>query len=317
MKLKALGATVFVLHCVGVTAACAQAYPAKSIRFITVGADDALPRLLARELVPVLGQQVYVEDHPGASGTIGAEVGARAPADGYHFLISTGSLAVTPYFYKLNYDILRDFEHVSLLATTAFVLLAHPSLPVNKLSDLVSMARSKPGQLNYASTSAGSGPMLTGELFMASAKLKVVHVPYKSIIAAMTDMVAGQVHLSSVVTPSAVAQVRAGRARALAVSTAKRVGVLPEVPTYAEQGYPQVVTTAWYGLSAPAKTPAAIVARMNTVIVNTLASAAVRERIASFALDPAGNTPAEFTSFIRADLAKWGEAVKVANVPTN
>ena len=110
---------------------------------------------------------------------------------------------------------------------------------------------------------------------------------------------------------------RAGRARALAVSTAKRVGVLPEVPTYAEQGYPQVVTTAWYGLSAPAKTPAAIVARMNTVIVNTLASAAVRERIASFALDPAGNTPAEFTSFIKADLAKWGEAVKVANVPTN
>jgi tripartite-type tricarboxylate transporter receptor subunit TctC len=152
---------------------------------------------------------------------------------------------------------------------------------------------------------------------MASAKLKIVHVPYKSIIAAMTDMVAGQVHLSSVVTPSAVAQVRAGRARALAVSTAQRVGVLPDVPTYAEQGYPQVVTTAWYGLSAPAKTPAAIVARMNTVIVNTLASAAVRERIASFALDPAGNTPAEFTSFIKADLAKWGEAVKVANVSTN
>jgi tripartite-type tricarboxylate transporter receptor subunit TctC len=300
-----------------VSAGWAQNYPSRAIRFITVGADDALPRLLAQELGTSLGQQVFVEDHPGASGTLGAEFGARAPADGYNFLISTGSHAVTPYFYKLNYDILRDFEHVSLLATTAFVLLAHPSLPVNRLGDLVALAKAKPGQLNYASSSAGSAPMLTGELFKAKAGVNIVHVPYKSILAAMGDMIAGQVHLSSSVTPSAVAQVRSGRARALAVSTAKRVSVLPEVPTFAEQGYPEVVTTAWYGLSAPAKTPAAVIARMNAEVVKTLRTPAVRDRIGSFALEPAEGTPAEFTAFIKAELARWGEAVKVANVPKN
>jgi tripartite-type tricarboxylate transporter receptor subunit TctC len=296
------------------TAVFAQAYPTRPIRFITVGADDAMPRILAQEISGPLGQQVYIEEHPGASGTIGAEAGARAPADGYSFLVVTSAHMVTPHFYKLSYDIMRDFEPVVLMAATPFVLLAHPSLPVKNLQDLIKLAQAKAGRLNYSSTAAGSSTMLFMEMFKANAKVNIVHVPYKSVAAALTDVVAGQVDLGSSVEPNALAQIRSGRVRALAVSTATRSTVLPDVPTVMEQGVNQVPVSAWFGLLAPAKTPAAAITRMNTEVMNALRKQSIRERILTLALEPMGSTPEEMRAHMKADLERWTEAVKSAKL---
>jgi tripartite-type tricarboxylate transporter receptor subunit TctC len=298
--------------CVG---AAAQQYPNKPIRFITVGADDAAPRILAQVLSGQLGQQVYIEEHAGASGTIGAEVASRAPADGYSFMIATSTHMVTPHFYKLSYDIMRDFEPVSLVASTSFVLLAHPSLPVTTLADLIALAKAKPGQLNYSATSAGSTSMLTFEMFKASAHVNIVHVPYKSMAAALTDVIAGQVDLGLNVTPSTLAQIKSHRVRALAVSTPNRSAVLPDVPTFVEQGL-NVVAPAWFGLVAPAKTASSIIARMNAEVVTALRKPEVRERILTLALEPGENTPEEFRAYMKADMARWAQAVKDAKIPT-
>jgi len=310
-----LRSVVVVAGWVLCVAASAQQYPNRPIRFITVGADDAMPRILAQVLSGQLGQQVYIEEHAGASGTIGAEVGSRAPADGYSFMVATSTHMVTPHFYKLSYDILRDFEPVSLLASTSFVLLSHPSLPVATLAELIAFAKARPGQLNYSATSAGSTSMLTAEMFKASAHVNIVHIPYKSIAAALTDVIAGQVHLALSVTPSALPQIKSHRVRALAVSTQNRTSALPDVPTFVEQGL-QVVAPAWFGLVAPAKTAPAIIARMNAEVVTALRKPDVRERILTLALDPGENTPEEFRAYMKADLARWSQAVKDAKIPT-
>jgi tripartite-type tricarboxylate transporter receptor subunit TctC len=301
------------LGCAFSLAAPAQQYPNRAIRFITVGADDAMPRLLAQELSGTLGQQVYIEEHAGASGTIGAEVASRAPADGYTFMVATSTHMVTPHFYKLTYDIQRDFEPVSMLASTPFVLLAHPSLPVTSLQGLIKLAKASPGKLNYSATATGSTSMLSCELFKAAAGVNIVHVPYKSIAAALIDAVAGQVPLTMSVTPNALSQIKAGRVRALAVTTPKRSAALPDVPAFTELGLP-VALPAWFGLLAPAKTAPAIVIRMNAEVVKALRKPAIRERVLSFALDPGENTPEEFTAFMKADMARWTDAVKAAKL---
>ena len=294
--------------------ASAQQYPNKPIRFITVGADPALPRILAAELSGPLGQQGYIEEHAGASGTIGAAVVLGAPADGYSFMIATSTHMVAPHFYNLSYDIQRDFEPVTLLASTPFVLLSHPSLPVKTLADLIRLAKAKPGQLNYSATSAGSTSMLTMEMFKAGAHVNIVHVPYKSVAAALIDAIAGQVDLTLSVTPSALPQIQSQRVRALAVSTPNRSAVLPDVPTFAEQGLKNVVSPAWFGLVAPAKTPASMIARMNAEVVKALRKPEVRERILSLAMEPSENTPEEFREYMKADLARWSQAVKDAKI---
>jgi tripartite-type tricarboxylate transporter receptor subunit TctC len=242
-------------------------------------------------------------------------VASRAPADGYSFMIATSTHMVTPHFYKLSYDIMRDFEPVSLLASTPFVLLSHPSLPVTTLGELIALAKAKPGQLNYSATSAGSTSMLTAEMFKASAHVNIVHVPYKSIAAALTDVIAGQVDLGLSVTPSALAQIKSHRVRALAVSTPNRSAVLPDVPTFVEQGL-HVVAPAWFGLVAPAKTASSIIARMNAEVVTALRKPEVRERILALSMEPGENTPEEFRAYMKADLARWAQAVKDANIPT-
>ena len=293
-----------------------QQYPNKPIRFITVGGDDAIPRLVAQGVSGQLGQQVFVEEHAGASGTIGAEVASRAPADGYTFLVATSAHMVTHHFFKVSYDIVRDFEPVSLLASYPFVLLAHPSLPVRTVADLIKLAETKPGQLNYSATSAGSPTMLTAELFKTSAHVNIVHVPYKSVGAALTDVIAGQVHLCLTSIPSALPQIQAQRVRALAVSTPTRSTIVPDVPTFVEQGLPKVVTLAWSGLLAPARTASSTVVRMNAEVIKALRKPEVRERILALAMEPGGNTPEEFRANMKADLATWSQAVKDANIPT-
>ncbi len=315
MKAKLVSGVVIV-GCALWGAACAQQYPNRAIRFITVGGDDAIPRLVAQALFGQLGQQVYVEEHAGASGTIGAEAASRAPADGYTFLVATSAHMVTHHFFKVSYDILRDFEPVSLLASYPFVLLAHPSLPVASVADLIKLAQAKPGQLNYSATSAGSPTMLTAELFKTSARVNIVHVPYKSVGAALIDVVAGQVHLCVTSIPSALPQIQAQRVRALAVSTPNRSMIVPDVPTFAEQGLPKVVTVAWSGLLAPAKMPPSTIVRMNAEVVKALRRPEVRERIVALAMEPGGNTPEDFRASMKADLDTWAQAVKQSNIPT-
>ena len=312
MKIRLLWTAGFACLAIATTV-CAQQYPARAIRFITVGADDAMPRLLAQELSATLGQQVYIEEHAGASGTIGAEVASRAPNDGYSFMVATSTHMVTPHFYKLSYDILRDFEPVSLLGSTPFVLLAHPSLPVTNVQDLIKLAKASPGKLFYSATATGSTSMLSCELFKAAAGINLVHVPYKSVGAALIDAVAGQVPLTMSVTPSALAQIKAGRVRALAVTTPRRSAVLPDVPAFTELGL-QVSLPAWFGLVAPAGTTPAIIGRMNAELVKALRKPAIRERVLSFAMEPAENTPEEFSAFMKADMARWTDAVKAAKL---
>lgn len=299
--------------CALCTTASAQQYPDKPVRIITVGSDPAMPRILAQELSGTLGQQVYVEERAGASGTIGAEAASRAPADGYTLLVATSTHMVTPHFYKLSYDILRDFEPVSLLASSPFVLLAHPSLPVVTLQDLIKLAKAKPGQLNYSATAAGSASMLPFEAFNTAAGIKIVHVPYKAVSGALIDAVAGQVPLTMSPAPSSLGQVSANRLRALAVTTPKRTAALPNVPTFAEQGIP-ISLAAWFGIVVPAKTPPAIIARLNTEIVKAMRKPALRERVLSLAMDPGENSPAEFTAFMKEDIVRWTDAVKAARL---
>lgn len=303
--------------CVLCAAATAQQYPERAVRIITVGSDPAMPRIIAQELSTTLGQQVYVEEHGGASGTIGAAIAARAPADGYTFVVATSTHMVTPHFYKLSYDIMRDFEPVSMLATSPFVLLAHPSLPVVTMHDLVKLAKSKPGQLNYSATAPGSGSMLPFEAFKSLTGIDIVHVPYKTVAAALIDALAGQVPLTMSPAPSSLGQVNAKRLRALAVTTSKRSASLPDTPTFIEQGV-QISLAAWFGIMAPAKTPPAIVSRMNTEVVKAMRNPPIRERVLSLAMDPAEGSAAEFTAFMKADIVRWTDAVKAAkldNIP--
>ena len=311
--IRTLLSGMLVAGCAYGTKAVAQNYPDKPVRIITVGSDPAMPRILAQELSSTLGQQFYVEERAGASGTIGAEVASRAPADGYTLLVVTSTHMVTPYFYKLSYNILRDFEPVSLMATSPFLLLAHPSLPVSNVQELIALAKANPGRLNYSATAAGSATMLPFEMFNSIAGIKIMHVPYKSVAAALIDAVAGQVPLVMSPAPSSLVQVTSGRLRALAVTTPKRTAALPNAPTFAEQGIP-IALSAWFGISVPAKTPLDIIARLNTEIGKAMRKPAIRERVLGLAMDPGENSPAEFIAFMKEDFVRWTEAVKAAKL---
>ncbi|HSQ05059.1 MAG TPA: tripartite tricarboxylate transporter substrate binding protein [Burkholderiales bacterium] len=295
--------------------ALAQQWPSKPIRFITVGAADALPRLLAQDISGPLGQQIIIDEHAGASGTIGAEYAARQPPDGYTFLVATSTHVVVPNFYKLNYDFMRDFVPVAMLGNSPFMLIAHPSLPAKDLAEVVALAKSKPGQLSFSATSAGSSSHLVAEMFITSAHLDIIHVPYKSMAAALTDLLGGQVQLASSVGATAVAQIKANKVRALAVSTPKRSLVVPDVPTFAELGYSKVIGTAWYAVVAPTGTPAPIISRMSTELLKALNKPGMSDKlITSFAVEPDPMTPDEMRAFLQQDAVRWAEAAKAANV---
>ncbi|MET0660247.1 MAG: tripartite tricarboxylate transporter substrate binding protein, partial [Steroidobacteraceae bacterium] len=247
-----------------------------------------------------------------ASGIVSAEHTLRQPPDGHTFLAGTSALMAAPYTFKVSFDVLRDFVPVSVLATAPFVLVAHPSLPVASLADLIALARKRPGELNISSTAPGSSSTLTAELFKAKARIDIAHVAHKTMGSALIDVLAGHVQLCMSAGPNAVAQIKAGKLRALAASTASRSGVLPEVPTFNELGYPDVALTAWYGILARTGTPSSIVARMNTEIVSAIRKPDVREKLLKAAVEPVGNSPEEFAVFMKADIVRWGEAAKAA-----
>ncbi|MCA3069939.1 MAG: tripartite tricarboxylate transporter substrate binding protein [Rhodocyclaceae bacterium] len=292
------------------------AWPAKPVRlvagFAPGGISDILARVVGARLGDALGQPVLVENRAGAGGTIGADFVAKSAPDGYTlFLGVNATQSIAPSLYpKLPYNPATDFAPITIAAVTPVLLVTHPSLPVKSVKDLIAIARAQPGQLNYASTGTGALPHLTTELFSLRAGVKMNHVPYKGGAPAMMDLVAGQVSLMFDNIPTAIAQVRANKVRALAVAQAKRTPAAADIPTMAESGFPGFEVLSWQGFLAPAGTPGAVVNRLNADILKVLAQPDVRERLTAQGIEIRTSTPAEFAAIIRADAEIWAKVVK-------
>jgi len=294
----------------------AQNYPAKPVRVIAPfpagGSSDLVARIVAQKMGEATGQQFIVDNRPGAGGTLGTELAARAPADGYTLVIGNfAPLAVNPHLQrKLPYDPVRDFTSISLLAVGTTVLVVHPSLPVKSVKDLVALARARPGQLNYGSGGSGTPAHLTGELFNLMAKVNTIHVPYKGTGQSINDLIAGQIQLVFASMPVGLPHVKSGRLRALAVTSEKRTSLAPELPTVAESGIPGFALDSWWGLNGPAQLPADVVSRLNALSAQVLKRADVREGLANLGLEPKASTPQDYAAFTRAEIDKLGKLVK-------
>jgi tripartite-type tricarboxylate transporter receptor subunit TctC len=297
-------------------AAAAQSYPSKPMRMVVPfapgGGVDFAARIVGQKLNAALGQPVVADNRAGASGAIGTELVAKAAPDGYTLLLgSAGPLTILPGLSPhLPYDSIRDFAPVTLVSSMPYLLVAHPSLPVKSVSDLIALARAKPGQLNFASPGNGSTTHLANELLKMLAKVDVVHVPYKGVAPALADLLAGQVQFMSGDLSTVLPQVKAGKLRALAVTGERRSPLVPELPTIAESGVPGYAASGWFGVLAPAATPRGIITRLNAVIVKGLMNADTRERLAALGGEIVANTPAEFAAYLRDDLAKWSKLIK-------
>jgi len=294
----------------------AQTFPTKPIRLVVPfppgGPADAIARPVAQKLTEALGQPVVVDNRAGATGTIGAGIVAKSPPDGYTLLTDPGStLTINPsLFAKLAFDPLKDFAPITILAAVPNMLEVHPSLPVKSVKELIALAKSKPGQLNYASTGAGQSTHLSMELFKTMAGIDLNHIPYTGSAPALTDLLGGQVSLMFDNMPSSLPHVKAGKLRALAVSTLKRSPTLPQLPTVAESGLPGFEVSVWFAVLAPAGTPRPIVNKLNTVLVKALQAPDVKERLASQGAEAVGDTPEQFTAQMQRDLVKWAKVVK-------
>ncbi|MBX9813061.1 MAG: tripartite tricarboxylate transporter substrate binding protein [Burkholderiales bacterium] len=293
----------------------AQTYPVKPIRIIVPfapgGGADIIARILAQKMTDSWGQQVVVDNRAGASGNIGNELVAKAAPDGYTLLMASSALAINPSVYKsVPYDAVRDFAPITRPALLPNILVVHPSLPVKTVKDLVVLAKSKPGQISYASAGAGTGTHLAGEMFKIMAGVDMVHVPYKGGGAVISDLLGGQVALTFATLPSVMPYVKAGRLRAVAMTTTQRWPGLPEVPTIAESGFPGFEISTWIGLLAPAGTPKDVVGKLHGEMVRILKLPDVRERFESLGMEPVGDTPDQFAQYIRSELAKYAKVVK-------
>lgn len=296
----------------------AQTYPSRPVRFIvplSAGAADTLARTIGVKLTETWGQQVVVENRPGAGTTIGTELAAKAPPDGHTLLMATFSHAVNATFYrKLPYDTLKDLSAVTLVASAPNVLVVHPSLPVRSIKELVALARSRPGQLNFSSAGNGSSSHMGGELFKSLAKVDIVHVPYKGAAPAMVDLLGGHVHMTFDPLPSSLPHVRAGKLRALAVTSGKRSGAIPELPTVAEAGVAGYEISGWSGVLVPSGTPKQIVGQLHGEIMRIVNLPDVKDRFTGLGFETVGNTPDQFDAFIRSEIAKWGKVVREAKI---
>lgn len=306
-----LVAPLLALVCATATA-FAQQYPTKPIRVVVAGSPDAVPRILGPKLTESWGQQVIVDQRGGAGGTIGAEIVARAPADGHTLLLGTAQHMMNVNFYKVPYDMVRDFAPVTQLAYTTFVLSVHPSLPARSVKELIALAKQKPGALNFSSGGSGSPAHLIGEMFRVETGTHMVHVPYKDVAAGVTDLITGQVQMMFLVSTAAVPQLQAGRIRGLGVTSPRRWPVMPELPTLDEAGVRGFEATAWYGFLAPAGTPAATVARLHEEVVKALKLPDVAQRLSNLGLEIVGSSPQQFGEFIRIELAKWAKYARAS-----
>jgi tripartite-type tricarboxylate transporter receptor subunit TctC len=295
----------------------AQAYPAKPIRFIVPqppgGTSDILARAFAQKLAESLHQQVVVDNRAGASGTIGTDVAAKSTPDGYTIMLAYTTHTTTPGIYgKLPYDPVADFAPVTILTAAPLLLVVHPKIPVTSVKELITYAKSRPGELNFCSAGNGSGSHLAGELFNMMTGVKLTHIPYKGSGLAITELIGGQVQLMFAGIVPIDPHVKAGRVRGIAVSSLKRSTAIPQVPTIAESGLPGFEVVGWYGVLAPARTPPAIVERLHREFLKILQTPEIRDRLTSEGAEPVGNTPAEFTAFLKTDIARWAKVIKAA-----
>lgn len=300
--------------------AFAQAYPSKPIRLIVpfpaAGTADILARLMAEKMGDSLGQQVVVENRAGAAGGIGALAAAKSPSDGYTlFMGTTGTQTINPAVNaKVGYDPLKDFTPVSNFAASPFVLVVHPTLPARTVSELIALAKERPGKLQYASFGPGSSAHMTGEMFRTRANIDIVHIPYKGAPPALTDLMGGHVHMMFTLLPSVLQHVKSGALRPVAIAAERRDPSMPEVPTFAEAGLPGFVSDSWYGILAPAGTPKPIVGRLNAEIQRVLGLPEVKQRLGAEGAIGMGNTPEQFEAQIRKDLGHWTQVARDAKV---
>jgi tripartite-type tricarboxylate transporter receptor subunit TctC len=299
--------------------AIAQPYPAKPVRFIVPyaagGGVDIVTRTLAQKLTEIAGQSFVVDNRPGGNANIASEAVARAAPDGYTLLMGSPANAVNgSLFKKLPYDILRDFAPVSLIGYGPLVLVVHPSVPARTVKELVALCKARPGQINYASGGNGTSQHLAGELLRVTTGISVVHVPYKGAAPAMVDLIGGQIAFMFNNTLEVLPYARAGRLRPLAVASAQRSAVLPEVPTFAQSGYDGFEATVWWGVLAPAATPRDVIARLNAEIVKALRAPDMKEKFTALGAETTGSTPEQFGEFLKNEVTKWAGVIKASGI---
>jgi len=297
------------------TLAQAQSWPSKPIRMILAfppgGPTDIVSRVLAQKLGEQLGQQVLVDNKPGAGGNIGAELASRAPNDGYTIFYNTSAIVINPALYgKASYDTLKDFVPVVLTAAIPMVLVVNPAVPAKNMKEFVDLVKSKPGQVNYSSSGSGTITHLASAMLSAQMGLSTQHVPYKGSAPGLVDLAAGQTQFMTDTINTALPYIKDGRLRAIAVTSAKRSQVLPDLPTFNESGLPGFDAAAWQGVVVPAGTPAEIVTRLNAEINKAMQDAGVRARLAGQGADVLGSTPGEYAAYIRAEMPRWAKAIK-------
>ena len=315
--LHALRAFACVVACAASSVAFAQSYPARPLRLIVAfapgGSVDVIARVVGQKLGDNLGQQVVIDNRPGAGGNVSAEIAARAAPDGYTLYICSASLVANPSLYrKVAYDPIRDFAPITLLASAQSVLVAHPGFPAKSVKELIALAKKTPGKINYASPGSGSSGHLTMELFKAMAGVDLVHVPYKVMSQLQADVIAGQVPIAFSTIPGALPHIQAGRMLPLAVSGARRSPVLPNVSTVAEAGVPGYEATTWYPVLAPAGTPRAIVEKLNNELNAIVTAPDMKERFHALGIDAIGSTPEALASHIKTELRKWAKVVQLS-----
>jgi tripartite-type tricarboxylate transporter receptor subunit TctC len=297
-------------------AAAAQGWPEKPVRFIVGftpgGPSDIIARALGQKLADLWGQQVVIENRPGAGGNIAAEIAAKSAPDGTTWLLGNNSILATnqSLYRKLGYDPVKDFAPVALVALQPNILVVNPGVPANSVKELIALARAKPGQLNYASSGSGAAAHLAGELFKAMTGVDMVHIPYKGAQPALTDVISGQAQLMFATSASVIPYIKAGRLRALAVTTARRSATVPELPTLSEAGVPGFEALTWHGVVVPSATPAPIIERLNRDIVKVLRLPDLRERLESLGAELATGTPRDFADYIAREIPKWEKVVK-------
>jgi len=293
-----------------------KSYPTRPIRIVALNTPgsgaDVVSRLIAKKFTEAWGQQVVVDNRVGASGNIGTEIVARAAPDGYTLLmITSGQPIVVAMFEKLNFDLVRDFAPISLIASTPLILVVNPAVAAASVKEFIALAKSKPGQLNYGSPGSGTSSHLATELFKSMAGIDIVHVPYKGTTPAVTDTMAGQLHAGILVATALLPAIRAGKVRALGVTTLKRTALAPDLPTIAES-VPGYEWSGWYGLAAPAGTPGEIIAKLNAEQIKLLRTAEFQERLLGLGAEPLGTTPQEYALHLRTQVEKMRHAIKVS-----
>jgi len=277
------------------------------------GGVDGAGRLISQKLSEALGKPFVVENRSGANGMIGSELAAKSAKDGYTLMVNGANFVTTPSLYaKVTYDPIRDFEPVSLIALAPNVLVVHPSLPVNSVKELIALARARPGQVNFAGSGSGSTPHLAAELFNTLAKVDMVHVPYRGTGPAIVGLMSGEASVMFMPTTNAVPLVKSGRLRALAVTSRQRVPAMPELPTVSESGLKGYESSQWYGLFAPAGTPADLIALLNSQVVKIMQAPDMKQRMTAEGLVAVGSTRDEFAAYVKVELAKWAKVIKAS-----